>query len=81
MGWRGMRRRFWLEAALASISGLLAVATIVWPDWVELVFRIGPDEGSGSFEVAITLIAVATTVLLVLSAGREWRRRRIAAAS
>jgi hypothetical protein len=81
MRWRDVRTRFWLEAALATISGLLAVATIVWPDWVELIFGIEPDAGSGSFEVAVTLIAIAATILFVLSAGMEWRRRRIETAS
>jgi len=30
-----VRGRFWLETALASLCGFLAVLTLVWRDWIE----------------------------------------------
>ena len=70
-----LRRRFWVEAILAFVSGLLAIMTIVWHDWAEILFRIDPDEGNGSFEIAVTLAAVAVTIVFSLLARMEWRRR------
>jgi hypothetical protein len=47
---------------------------LVWPDWIELVFGVDPDSGSGLLEWLIVLVAF--TVLLGAStlARREWRR-------
>jgi hypothetical protein len=69
-----LRLRFWIEAGLATISGVLAVLTLVVHDWAELIFGIEPDEGNGSFEIAVTVIAVAMTILFILAARLEWRR-------
>ncbi len=41
-------------------------------DWIERIWHINPDNGSGTFEVAI-MIAI---VLLIVLAMREGRRRR-----
>lgn len=69
-----VRRRFWLECCLAALTGFLAVATIVWPDWIELVLGIDPDRGSGTVEVvAATVLALATVVFAVVSR-LEWQR-------
>jgi hypothetical protein len=34
---RGFRRRFWIEMAIASLTGLLALITPIFPDWIELI--------------------------------------------
>ncbi len=81
MGGRGLRLRFWIEAGLAAVSAILAIGTLVWHDWAESIFGIDPDEGNGSFEVAVTLIAVALTVLFVGAARVEWRRAALARSS
>jgi hypothetical protein len=46
----GLRRRFWLEIMLGSITGCLAVVTLFWHDWIEAVFGVDPDSGNGSAE-------------------------------
>jgi hypothetical protein len=46
----GLRRRFWFESVLGSITGVLAVVTIFWHDWIETIFGADPDKGSGSAE-------------------------------
>ena len=66
--------RFWLETGLAALSAVLFFATLLWRDWIEIVFRVDPDHGNGSVEwliVAVTLVAAVTCSLL---ASREYRR-------
>ena len=69
-----LRQRFWIESLLAIASAALLVITLVWKDWIEIVFRVDPDAGSGAVEWAI----VGLTVLLMLAfaalARSEWRR-------
>ena len=71
------RRRFAAEAALASLSGALFILTLVLPDWIETVFRVDPDQHSGSLEWVMTagfgLMAIAALALV----RREWDRRTV----
>jgi hypothetical protein len=69
-----LRYRFWLESALGSATGILAVITLFWHDWIEAVFGIDPDKGSGSVEWLAVLILLVLSVLLGAGARREWRR-------
>ena len=72
------RRRFWFELAAAGICSILFVVTLFWNDWIEVIFRLDPDEGSGALE---WLIVGAVFVLALLSsvlARREWHRAEIA---
>jgi len=43
----GLRLRFWLESVLGSITGILAIVTLFWHDWIETVFGADPDKGNG----------------------------------
>lgn len=70
---RQLRRRFWAEAGLATASALLLVMTILWSNWIELVFRVDPDHDSGSLERLIVIALIASTVILAGAANREWR--------
>ena len=65
---------FWVRLALAVASAALFVVTIAWPDWIELVFRIDPDHGSGWLEWAIVVVAFALTVTFSMGARHQWRR-------
>jgi hypothetical protein len=67
---------FWVELALAVVSALLTVLTMDWPDWIEGLFGVDPDAGSGSREWGITLAFVVATVALAAFTGRTWRRDR-----
>lgn len=78
MGERRLRGRFWIEAGLSILSLLLAICTILVPQWIEVLFGVEPDEGSGSFEVLITVIAIAVTAVFALAARFEWRRSVLA---
>jgi hypothetical protein len=68
-----LRGRFWVEAALASMSGLLFVLTLAWPDWLE-AFGIDPDHSNGSAEWAIVAVLLAVAAVSSLVARVEWVR-------
>ena len=64
------RLRFWIEVALGLTSGLLLLLTLVTREWIELLFGVDPDGGSGALEWLI----VACLVLLTLAFGAFARR-------
>lgn len=76
-----MTRRFKLEAGLAILSGLLFLITLVWKDWIEIVFRVDPDQGSGSLEWAIVAALAVAAVICAALARIEGRRMQPAADS
>jgi hypothetical protein len=69
-----LRRRFWAESVLAVVTAVLFVATLVQRDWIEGVFHLDPDAGSGSVEWLIVAALAVATVGLIALAGSEWRR-------
>jgi hypothetical protein len=76
-----LRARFWLEAALSVSTAVLTVMTLISREWVEIIFGIDPDHGSGALEWAIVIGLALTTVLLSLLArgngGRRPSNRRL----
>jgi len=75
----GLRYRFWLESILGSITGVVAVVTLFSHDWIEAVFGVDPDKGSGSAEWLVVLILLLLTVAFAAGARLEWRRAQFAA--
>ncbi|WP_030264758.1 hypothetical protein [Streptomyces sp. NRRL B-24484] len=73
---RNVRLRGRIEALLAAVSGIVLVVTLAWPDWIESVFGVDPDEHSGALEWLIVAVAVCATVGFSLLARAEWRRPR-----
>jgi hypothetical protein len=71
-----LRRRFWLETALAIITGILFIITLVQRDWIEVVFNVDPDNRSGSLEWLIVGVLLVVTLTLITLASFEWRRAR-----
>ena len=75
-----VRRRFWLEIAFVVVALVLWIATLVWPDWIELVFHVDPDQSDGSLERTISILLPAIGVFWLILSGWEWRRAlRVAA--
>jgi hypothetical protein len=74
----GLRYQFWLEFILGWVTGVLAIVTIFWHDWIEIVFGADPDKGNGSVEWLIVSILLVLTVVLAISARLEWRRAQLA---
>ena len=77
---KALRPLFWLETGTAAITGILFVITLVWRDWIEIVFGVDPDKSNGSLEWLIVGALLALTLALFTLAGFEWRRARTAAA-
>jgi len=73
-----LRRRFWLETALAVVTSILLVITLVWNDWIEIVFGVDPDNNNGTFEWFIVGVLLVMTIMLFILASYEWRRYRAA---
>ena len=73
---RQLSAAFWIELVLSIISAILTVLTIAWPDWIEGIFDVDPDAGSGSSEWGITLAFIVVTLMLAALTGRTWRRDR-----
>ena len=76
----GLRHRFWLESVPALITGAVAIITLFWHDWIEIIFKIDPDMGNGSLERAIVGMSLVLAVAFIALARREWRRAAVASA-
>jgi hypothetical protein len=70
----GRSRGFWIELGLAVSSGCLLVLTLVTREWIELVFGVDPDGGSGALEWLIVACLAGLTLLFSVLARREHRR-------
>jgi hypothetical protein len=68
------RSRFWVECALAGVSGSLLVLTLLTREWIEVILRVDPDRGSGSLEWAISAALLGTTLAFALVARLEHDR-------
>jgi uncharacterized membrane protein len=71
---RNLRGLFWVEIGLAAITGLLALITPIFPDWIEFVSGWDPDQHDGSVEWMIVVGLFVVTIAMVALAAQEWRR-------
>lgn len=71
---RSLRLRFYPEAILGVISGILFVVTLINHAWIEIAFNVDPDQGSGMLEWLVVGGLLVATVALFSLAGYEWRR-------
>jgi ABC-type bacteriocin/lantibiotic exporter with double-glycine peptidase domain len=63
----------------ASLSAVTSVATIIQPQWFELLFDEAPDDGDGSLETIVAVVVAALAcVAFSLLARREWLSARLA---
>lgn len=58
----------------ALICVALSTVTLAWPDWIERVFGIDPDGGSGALEWLIVLGAAVAGLTLGVFARMDWKR-------
>jgi hypothetical protein len=65
---------FWFEAALTLLNAALLLLTIVETDWIEAVFKIDPDAGSGAAEWGVMGITLLLTIVFFALARSEWQR-------
>ena len=73
-----LRRRFWVEAGLASVAGILCLITPIWPDWIEIVSGWDPDQHDGSVEWMIALGLLIVALAIFAAAAGEWRKTPVA---
>jgi hypothetical protein len=67
-----------IETTLAVVTGVLAVVTLIWPTWIETLFGVDPDAGSGATERWIVLLLAGVSIASGLLARHDFRvaRRR-----
>jgi hypothetical protein len=66
-----------LTEAAVTLVALLAIFTVFFPDWIELVFGIDPDGGNGLVEWAFILVPALIAVASAAVACRRWNRARV----
>ena len=71
---RSLRWVFWIEIVAALPSAVSLVLTLLWRDWIEILFHFDPDRSSGAVEWLIVVASLAITLLLGTLARNEWRR-------
>ena len=71
---RSLRSRFWAESLLALTTAILTALTLLDPEWIEAVFGVEPDAGSGALEWAIVAVSLVATLGFAALARAEWRR-------
>lgn len=77
-----LRTRFWIEAGLGVLSGLLLLLTLITREWIELLFGVDPDGGSGALEwLIVACLVVLTLVFGALARHERQRPMRAQAAS
>lgn len=67
------RLRMRIEVVLAIVFALLAVMTIMDPQWIEQLLEFDPDSGSGEAEWGIVVVFGLASLGAWLLAGRDWR--------
>jgi hypothetical protein len=69
-----LRRRFWLEVVCGGVGLVLFIVTLISREWIEEVFGVDPDNGSGALEYIIAIGLLAIAVVSAFLARREWTR-------
>ena len=67
------RTALYVEFGVALLLGCMAVVTLVWRDWIELVFGVDPDGGSGTLEWAIVVALAVASLSFAGLARKDWR--------
>ena len=76
-GYRIILARF--EVALAALAAALAIVTIFWRDWIEILTGWSPDHHSGGAEAGLILALFAASITCAVLARRTYRRLLVAA--
>ena len=65
---------------MGTITAVLFVVTLVWRDWIEILFDVDPDEGNGLLEWSIVGALLVATIILFVLARYEWRKAQASVA-
>jgi hypothetical protein len=77
---KGLRLWFYLEAILGILAAVLFVVTLINQEWIETIFNVDPDQGSGALEWIVVAGLAVVAIALGLAARYEWRRASAVAA-
>jgi hypothetical protein len=56
---------FWLKVGLATMSGVLFIVTLIWRDWIELLFHV-KSGGLSQIPKLLTLFGSSLTTASVV---------------
>ncbi len=73
---RRLKMRLWSEVTLGTVTAVLGALTAVFPEWIETVFGVDPDHGSGALEWAIVGACFVVCAASMLAARSSWREAR-----
>ncbi|RZT19231.1 hypothetical protein EV589_3495 [Mycobacterium sp. BK558] len=65
-----------IEAALLSLFAITMLVAAACPYWIELVFGVDPDGGSGALEWTIAAGCGILAILAVMTARLRWVKFR-----
>ena len=65
-----------LETVLAALFTCAAVATFIWPTWIESLSGLEPDKGSGESEWWLVVLLGFAAVITAVLARRDFRAAR-----
>jgi len=68
-------RKLRIEVGCATLSASLFALTLVFPEWIEAVFGLDPDGGSGAAEFMAAAILLLAAVVSAALARRDFRVR------
>lgn len=71
---RNLGPGFLFKVVISSANGVLFAATVAWPQWIEFLFHVDPDHGSGQLEWLILLVSFAVSLWTAVLARRDWRQ-------
>jgi hypothetical protein len=69
---RRLRRRFWVEVALATASAVTLLLVLLEPQWIEVLTGLDPDSGSGALEWLMAAVTLAIALSSIALGRREW---------
>jgi hypothetical protein len=75
----GLRKRFWIEAGLATATGILFIMTLISREWIEVVFGVEPDGGNGELEWLVSFAFLVATITFAVVARGEYKKRSVGA--
>jgi hypothetical protein len=74
---RRVRARFWVESAVAALTGGLFLLTLFWHDWLETL-GVDPDNHDGTAEWLIVAALLVLCLVFAVAARLEWHRTALA---